>query len=389
MQKNLRRIFIISSVIASVFLVFFLIYLFAFRSDTSPSVSDSSSDQSVSDVDVLDGEEETPFSHQAGSIRVLTSVPVLSAVFRSDTENILYYSVDGRVTEIDSSGSIVNVVSDGAVPDIVGALWSPDATKAITRLSSDDGDRLFVYDHNTQSSTPLRKGIDFALWSYDGSRILYKYYDSETKERSLNVSFPDGSDWKKIADLSYRLVSVQQIPRSSLVSFWNYPNGFEETKMSVVGISGGDASDVFTSRFGADYLWSPDGLSALVSSIVSRGDERLSLGVINENGGQYRDLGAPTLASKCVWSSNSIYVYCAFPSSVPAGSVMPNDYLSKKFDSRDTFWKIHVATGKKERVVALDEFSDAYDAVNLFLSSSEDALFFTNRSDQFLYRIDL
>jgi hypothetical protein len=68
---------------------------------------------------------------------------------------------------------------------------------------------------------------------------------------------------------------------------------------------------------------------------------------------------------------------------------MPNDYQEKKFTTIDTFWKINVANGKKDRIAELSDIKSDYDAANLFLSSGEDTLFFVNRIDGKLYGISL
>ena len=46
-------------------------------------------------------------------------------------------------------------------------------------------------------------------------------------------------------------------------------------------------------------------------------------------------------------------------------------------------------SGKKERIVDLSKITGSYDAADLFLSSDESALFFVNKLDGKLYRIDL
>lgn len=114
----------------------------------------------------------------------------------------------------------------------------------------------------------------------------------------------------------------------------------------------------------------------------------MTLGLISMNG-SYQELGIPTIASKCVWSQDGKTVYYALPGGIPDGSVMPNDYQENKFNTTDTFWKINVITGEKERVIEAGEIKEKYDSSNMFLSATEDAIYFVNRTDQKLYRIQL
>ena len=113
-----------------------------------------------------------------------------------------------------------------------------------------------------------------------------------------------------------------------------------------------------------------------------------SLGMITING-EYYELGIPTIVSKCVWSSDNKEVYYALPGGIPEKSVMPNDYQEGKFTTEDTFWKVEVSSGKKERIVNTEEIKEKYDSSNLFLSPTRSALYFVNKIDGKLYRISL
>jgi len=225
-----------------------------------------------------------------------------------------------------------------------------------------------------------------------GDKIIYKYYDGKTKKWTLNIADSDASNWKELTGLEYQNMRIIQIPHSSLISFWNAANSFEETNFSIVSMMGGEKKTIFSKKFGADYLWSPNGERVLVSSVENKGGSRLNLAVMNSHGGEYSNLGTPTMASKCVWSGDNTTAYCAFPGNIPESAVMPNDYQEGKIQTKDTFWKINTAAGgKKERVVEIEDLNAiqiSFDAKNLFLSSDEEALFFVNSYDGRLYRIN-
>jgi len=156
----------------------------------------------------------------------------------------------------------------------------------------------------------------------------------------------------------------------------------------LIGSLGGDVKTVFSGKYGADYVWSPDGKKAAVSFLAQQGKSQMNLGIVTLDGA-YQDLGIPTLASKVVWSKDGKTLYYALAGSIPDGAVMPDDYDSKKFTSSDTFWKVDTTTGQKSRIVETSDIMQNYDASQLFLSPTEDALFFVNRIDGKLYRINL
>jgi hypothetical protein len=183
---------------------------------------------------------------------------------------------------------------------------------------------------------------------------------------------------------SYEKVSISPIPQTSLVSFWNAPGRFEQTSLHTVSVVGGETKTIFSSKFGADFLWSPDGKKSLVSFVDEKNNFQLVLGTADMNE-TFVNLGIPTFVSKCAWSRDAKTVYHAHPSFIPDGSTLPDDYTEKKFNTRDTFWKVNTDTGEKERIVKLEDIEGEYDASNLFLSPSEDMLFFINRADGMLY----
>ncbi|MDR3559465.1 MAG: hypothetical protein P4L58_03625, partial [Candidatus Pacebacteria bacterium] len=274
-------------------------------------------------------------------------------------------------------------------PGLANAFWSPNQTTAILQFSQ-NGQTSFTYkDFSTHQETPLKNNLDQVVWQTSANRIFYKYYDPKSQERTLNVSDPDGSHWTKLADLPYRYVSIAQIPKSSLVSFWNTGDAFSQTIFQSVSILGGTPATILDNVYGADYLWDAAGDHVLVSHTDSQGGHKMQLAVMNYNGGEYRDLGISTLSSKCVWSSDGKTVYYALPGNIPASAIMPNDWNSNQFNTTDTFWKVDIQTGKTTQLVDPKKIQQNYDATNLFLNQDESTLFFMNRVDGKLYKIGL
>ncbi len=381
----LKKVFIISSVILLVVLVFLGIYNFAFKEKTPKTAKEPEKN-----IKIAEPKQEASKSQPEEKIKALTDEAVIAPVLSKDGEHIKYYDRStGNVFEISFSGAGKRTISDTDLSSLVKVVWSPEKDKVISIFNKNGAAERYFYDYNTKSGKKLADGMEYIVWTNLGDKIIYKYYDSKTKKRFLSIAEPDGSDWKNLADIASRDILIAPVPQTSLISFWNSPNGFEETNLQTIGIAGGEAKSIFSKKFGADYLWSSNGQKALVSSAETKGSPKITLAVINANGGEYQNLNIPTLASKCAWSKDNKILYYALPGSIPEGSVMPNDYQSKKFYTRDSFWKVDVTTGKKERVVELNEITQNFDAADLFLSPSEDKLFFTNRVDGKLYGISI
>jgi hypothetical protein len=247
---------------------------------------------------------------------------------------------------------------------------------------------FYEYDRQSKKGTLLKNGLDTVVWDNLGAKIFYKYYDAATKKRSLNTANPDGSNWQKLSDVDFRDMSIAPIPSTSAISYWNYPDASQESQLQIIGAIGGQSQTIFRGRYGGDYLWSPDGSQALVSSLGSKDNKMTTLGLVTI-GGEYHDLNVPTVVSKCVWSSDGKTIYYALPGGIPDNATMPNDYQANKFTTDDTFWKMDVVTGQKERVIDAGDVSGKYDSSSLFLSATGDALYFINKIDGKLYKIAL
>jgi len=114
----------------------------------------------------------------------------------------------------------------------------------------------------------------------------------------------------------------------------------------------------------------------------------MELAITNSQGGQFQNLMWATFSSKCTWSADSRFLFCALPGNIPDSAILPNDWQEGKVSPSDTFWKIEASSGKKERLVETEKIVDSYDAINPFLSKDEKTLFFTNKSDGKLYRLN-
>lgn len=377
----MKKLFIISAVLLGITLFFLGVYNFAFKKETSVS------SEVPIDVSSLETAKEEFEKKKNEKIIAISDRKVIGAVLDKKNEEIKYYDAqNGTAWSINEGGKGEKQLSQTKVPGIKNISWSADKNKVLTTIEKNGMTFFYEYDYLTNKGVQLKEGLDTAIWDNTGAKIFYKYYNSSDKKRSLNIANPNGSEWQKIADIEFRNITISPVPFSSLVSFWNSPSANEESKLQITGITGGEVKTILSGKFGADYLWSPDGSKVLVSSVQGNNSSKTSLGVATIEGA-YVDLNIPTFVSKSVWSIDNKTLYYALPGGIPDGSVMPNAYQENKFNTEDTFWKVDMSTGEKKRVVDTAGIAEKYDSSNLFLSSTEDALFFINKIDQRLYKL--
>ena len=375
----IKKIFFACLIIFLMSLLLWRVYNLAFKKAPAPIVDTKPKDTTPAPVKTT------------STISAVSDEAVLAPVLSPDKNYIKYYSKGtGKVYQINIDGQQKSVISSQGLAGLKDVLWSPDETKAITKFVGPDGQaKFYFYDYATEKGIALKNNVDQISWQINGTKIFYKYYDATSKQRTLNVSDPDGTNWSKLADISYRDIDINQIPQSGLVSFWNKPDAFTATIFESIPVISGNRKTILQGNFGADYLWSPNGNSVLLSSTDTRGGSKMQLAVMNSNGGEYKNLDLPTMVSKCVWSKDNKTAYCAFPTGIPDNAIMPNDYMDSKFTTTDTFWKVDTVTGKKDRLMDTDKISGQYDAVGLFFNADESKLFFTNKIDGKIYKINL
>lgn len=379
-MKAVKIITIISSSALAIVLIFLGIYNFAFRdksaddSEISPA-NKPATETSDSGQNIQSNQKLAAFSEEA------VLAPVLSAAGSS----VKYYSAgSGKAFEIGVLDKTKRTVSETEIPNLEKVVWSPDQSKVLSKRANQS---FYYFNYQNKEAKKLDDNITFAIWDNTGGKIIYLHHDPRQKMSALNISDPDGKNWKKLADLEHSNFKMATVPKSSSIAYWNAPDSRYETKLNLVPAIGGSPKLIFSQKFGADYLFSPEGGKILISHSKTQEAKEMQIATINLNGGEYQNLNIPTFASKCVWSKDGKTIYYALPGGIPAYSNLPNDYRNKKFFSADTFWKVDTTNGKTERIIELDDMKDRIDAQDLFLSTNEEFLFFTNRIDGMLYRI--
>lgn len=381
----MKKIFYSSLGFLVLTLIFLGAYNFIFRNNVNNPAADSGKKQAQ------DNENKTDKAvAKVDRIASPLNEDVLGAT-TADDGMLYYYSFDDKsIKKSTLTGKDKTTLLSNLPGTPSRVLWSLRRDKVMLLLSQTSGQNLWYFaDLATKTLVPLKPEISRLAWNNLGDKIFYQYTDSASGTRTLNISYPDGSDWKTLTSLDAAEHYISSIPQSTAVSFWNRPNALDKTVFETVGLTGDKRQTLFSEKFGADYLWAPNGTKVLVSASNEKSGNGMTLNIMNSSGGEFQNLSIPTLISKVVWSKDSRTIYYALPGALPESVVLPNDYFSKPLFTKDTFWKMEIGTGKKTRLVDLKDVTQNLDSIDLFLSTSEDALLFTDRATKRLYRIDL
>ena len=135
---------------------------------------------------------------------------------------------------------------------------------------------------------------------------------------------------------------------------------------------------------GLTTLASPDGKMALVAN------NTLALSIYRLDTKTSEPLGVRTLPEKCVWTKASSVIYCAAPRLVN-GTNYPDIWYQGEISFEDQIWKISVETGSASIILdpAATGVREEVDGIKLVVDEGENYLFFVNKKDSFLWRVEL
>jgi hypothetical protein len=375
-----KKIFIASSVFFLIIVLFWGIYNLSFKKEISHNLSSEKNSSSLL---------KKIIPTQKNVISLISKDSLLDPILNKDGVTITYYAKnDEKIYQIDLDGNNKKELSNNSLKQLYKLAWSPEKDRVLFGFKNGHFLKFGFFNYLSKRGGELNQQIINATWQNE-QKIIYVFYDSTKKSSSLNVADWDGKNWQKLTTLDYENQKIKPVPHSGLISFWNRPHASYKSNFYSIPLIGGEKKLILNSFWGADYLWSPSGNRILISHVKEKNGKRLFLGITDFQGKHYQDLNLPTLISKCVWSKDSKTIFCALPGSIPSNSLLPNDYEEKKFFTTDTFWKINVETGERERLLDLDAIKEKYDAQNLFFNQDESMLFFVNRYDNKLYRINL
>lgn len=173
-------------------------------------------------------------------------------------------------------------------------------------------------------------------------------------------------------------------PNSKIITLTTKPSANVPGYMYVVNPDKKDFNKVLGGINGLTTLASPDGKLVLYS------DNTLSLNIYHTDTKNSETLGVKTLPEKCVWSSGSDTLYCAVPKT-PILGLYPDQWYQGEISFSDEIWKINVTTGTTTMSIDLNGFSggEDIDGTKLSLDDGENYLFFVNKKDSFLWKLDL
>ena len=322
-----------------------------------------------------------------GGLTKVSSVstgPVLDPTMASDG-NLRYYNRnDGKFYKLDANGNLVPL-SDTVFHQVRNVTWTNDGNKAI--LEYPDGNKI-VYDFLSEKQITLPKHWEDFSFSPSGSQISAKSMADDVENRYLIIANADGSRATSLSAIGNNADKVYPIwsPNNQAAAIYTQGVDFNRQEVFFVGVNDENFKSTIINGRGFDPKWSTNGDRLLYSVYSSDNNMNPKLWIVDAQGdqiGQNRtNLGLDTWASKCTFATNN-NVYCAVPENLPQGAGLFPELADT---TQDLLYKIDVKTGTKT-LIAIPE--NASNVSNIMVGSTQDKLYFTDKSTGLIYSINL
>lgn len=366
----MKKVFILSSILFFLMCSFYFAYKFFLKEEKVSNNKDSII--KTIEENIVKSEDEKKLK----KVAKIVDSKVSSLYLDKEEGKIRYYNLEsGGIWMASFDGSFKKKLASDEFADLKEMKWSEDGKKALIKMEDS------YYTYTFEERVKLLKKSKSLSWLNFGEEIIYIFDDAKSGKKAINVANEDGTGWKELSEIKNDNLIMQSIPRSSRTAFWLKPDALLESDMTTVSAGGTSLEKKGDLKYGADYLWSPEGQGFLRSYVSEKGGNDLVLEYCEDRDFKCVNLDFSTVASKCVWFKDGKNLICAKAKDLSGAKILPNDYLDSKFIVDDLFWKINVESGKKEQLAQEKDMEESVDATNLLFSSKEDFVFFINKND--------
>jgi len=322
-----------------------------------------------------------------GKLKQLTQKEVVSPAISEEKNTIKYIIKDGgNLYQTDLNGENSQEIKFVPLSGLIKTLWSKDQQKFINIYQDQFGTKRFFYDIAAQHTAPLNTSITWLDYSKDQDKIAYHYLDPTSGLNSIATANPDGTFAKTIVNTRLRDVRLSWVSEDKIVVS-TAPSGISPNILYSVDLNKPKFEKILDNIYGMTSLWAQNGSMFLFSQTNDKGGD-LKLMSSNASGLNIQNTGLKTLPEKCVFSDDSINVYCAEPQNIPDSAIMPDDYYKRTLSLNDKIWKINLRTNKKDLLYEFNVGKD-FDVGDMYVTKDGKYIYFINRNEGFLYRLEL
>ncbi len=383
-MKKLLAVLITLFVVALSALVVYNFIIVPYQKDMDRVAPDSSAlDEKKQDDQKDQIDQEKVYLNK---IFTISDKEVIGATISEDKNHVTYYQKStGFVRQARLDGSGLETISSFAIDGLNSVAWSSDKSKVLCSKINNEGKEQYIYDYSISKASPIESDLRSVVFSKNGQKIAYNYINVMEGMSNISVADSTGENWKTVLDVRINNPIIQWVDNYKL-AIYGLPSFEDDSSILIVDTGDSQLERILSGNHGLSTIFSPDGNKLLYNSVDSDGED-LRIAFFDRKSKAKKEIGIKTFIEKCVWSKNNKDVYCAVPERLPSGD-LPDVFYKKTTQTKDYFVKINAETGN-ETVIIPKIASLNVDAREMFLSTTEDYLYFVNYVDGRLYGVDL
>jgi hypothetical protein len=274
-------------------------------------------------------------------------------------------------------------ISNSTIPSIYETYFGDNGKAVIYRYLNNNDQTIQTFLTHTDGSKGdfLQEDISAVTISPDSNALFYLaplgsnvagYYMNFKDNNKVQVFTSAFTEW------------LPQWAGTSTIFLTTKPSWDTIGSIYATNIGKNNLVKVFGGLKGLTTLVSNNAANILYSSTSNIGPE---LGIYNIEKHEFAKLPVRTLADKCVWSRDGIRAYCAKPNNI-SGNKYPDNWYKGITSFNDSIVSIDTVNKSYSTLVNTEDIAPV-DAINLTLSQDEKILFFLNKKDSTLWRLNL
>jgi hypothetical protein len=311
--------------------------------------------------------------------------PAQGLTISSDGNNAIYYDrTDGLFYRVSPEGQLAPL-TDQVFNSVENITWDSNGSKAV--LEYPDGSNI-VYDFQSNKQYTLPKHWKDYDFSPNSDQLVFKSIGSSPENSWLAIANTDGSQATRVEHLGDKDANVYPLwsPGNQIVAMFSEGRNFDRQDLYFVGKNQENLRSVTIEGRGFQGKWSPQGNQLVYSVYSSASNYKPTLWVVDAQpstiGTNRKSLRIQTWAEKCSFANNTT-LYCAVPRELRDGAGIFNEDLDT---SPTNIYKIDITTGNHSLVAIPDGNPNIS---NIVVPQNESYLFYTNKNDGRMYRVNL
>ncbi|MBA3789485.1 hypothetical protein H0X32_03825 [Patescibacteria group bacterium] len=309
---------------------------------------------------------------------------VANGTFSSPDIEVRYIErQSGNVYAYRAQARSLTRISNKTLPGIQEASWLPNGSLSFVRFLAQvaGGEHLNTYALPADGNGGYFLQSDLDQVSVTGSSTLFTL-TAGTNGSIGTVAHSDGSGARTLFTSPLASIIVQAVG-NSFVAVTKAASEIDGYAFSIT--STGSFTPILGPLRGLTALLSPSGNLLLYSYTDGN---RVYMSILNLTNGSVTTLPLATLTEKCVWTSDSAFLYCGIPTNFSGN--LPDDWFQGATSFTDRIWRIDLANRLATLVVdPVKTGKTAIDAVNLTLDPNTQLLVFRNKKDSSLWAFSL